>query len=74
MTISRSQANRAGKILKTGKISDEYYDAISILDAWRKQHENPAKSFSKNFLRLQINTQTQLQPIVLNVKSQYLIN
>ena len=52
MTISRSQANRAGKILKTGKISDEYYDAISILDAWRKQHENPAKIFFKKLLEI----------------------
>lgn len=52
MTISRSQANRAGKVLKTGKISDEYYDAISILDAWRKQHENPAKIFFKKLLEI----------------------
>ena len=52
MTISRSQANRAGKILKIGKGSDGYDDAISIIDEWRKQHENPAKIFFKKLLEI----------------------
>lgn len=51
--ISRKQANAAGEILKElrdQKNSEEYGKQISILNAWRHQHEEPAQIFFKKLV------------------------
>lgn len=51
--ISRKQANAAGEILKElrdQQNSEEYGKQISILNAWRHQHEEPAQIFFKKLV------------------------
>jgi len=51
--ISRKQANAAGEVLKElrdQQNSEEYGKQISILNAWRHQHEEPAQIFFKKLV------------------------